>query len=255
MLRSLLFVEFSFINFLYIPILSFFMAGVDEAVEARINKNGKVFEILVDCDNATKYKNSLLTDLSEVVVTRDVFSDSRKSIVVPREELIEAFGTDNLNRIFDEILRNGHINLTTEYRNKLKERVENQVVDFIVRNSSDPKTGMPHPPLRIKNAMEQIKLRIDIFKNPEIQAKEIVEELRSIIPISMKRLRFHINIPAHFAGKAFNALRKVGEVQSQNWEGNGNLTIVVEIPGGLRDELFSQVMELTHGEGNLKQVS
>lgn len=230
------------------------MVSVDDAVEARITKNGQAFTILVDCEKALQYRTGVVTDINEVVLTFDVFKDSKKGLRWDEENLEKAFGTSNLEKVADEIIRNGHVNLTTEYRNKLKEQKTNQIVYIISKRAYDPKTGNPHPPKRIEGAMEQAKVNIDIFKNAEEQAKEIVEKINMIIPISMKELVYAIRIPPTFAAKAFHAFRNIGEIQNQEWQNDGSLLLELKIPAGQKDDLISKANEITRGNVEITQV-
>jgi len=76
----------------------------------------------------------------------------------------KAFETTDPLKIADAILKKGTLQLTTEQRRKMTEDKRKQIVDFISRQAVDPKTNLPHPPLRIENAMEQIRYPIDPHK-------------------------------------------------------------------------------------------
>ena len=52
-----------------------------------------------------------------------------------------------------------------------------QVIDYICHQAVDPKTNLPHPPMRIENAMEQIRYPIDPYKSVEEQARDIIKLL------------------------------------------------------------------------------
>ncbi len=231
------------------------MTSVEDAVEARISKNGENFEILVDCEKALQYRSGVMVNLDEVLVTEDIFTDSSKGLKASQESIENAFGTSNTREVAQIIIKQGHVNLTTEYRQKLKEQKTKRVIDIISSRACDPKTGNPHPAKRIENAMEVAKVSIDIFKNEEDQAKEVVEKIRSILPISMKEFRYEIQIPALFAGRAYHAFRNIGSLVKQEWQSNGSLILEIEIPAGQKEALFSKANELTHGDVEIKQVS
>ncbi|PIN99743.1 ribosome assembly factor SBDS [archaeon CG10_big_fil_rev_8_21_14_0_10_43_11] len=230
------------------------MTNVEQAVEARISKDEQDFEILVDCEKALQYRSGMLANLTDVVIAEEVYSDAKKGLKHTHESLQKAFNTTDFAKIADEIIKHGHINLTTEYRKKLKDQKTKRVIDLIASRACDPKTGNPHPPKRIENAMEQAKVSIDIFKNEEEQAKDVVEKIRSVIPISMKEFIYALTIPAKYAGKAYHAFRNVGTISKQEWQHNGSLYLELTIPGGLKDELISRANELTHGDVEIRQV-
>ncbi len=76
----------------------------------------------------------------------------------------KAFGTTDPLKVADMILKRGTLQLTTEQRRKMVEDKRRQIIDFISRQAVDPKTNLPHPPMRIENAMEQIRYPIDPYK-------------------------------------------------------------------------------------------
>jgi ribosome maturation protein SDO1 len=222
--------------------------------EARITRNGKKFEILVESEAAYEYKRGT-GNITDVLVVEEVFTNARKGERAAEKDLEEAFGTTDIKRIAEEIIRRGTINISTEYRNKLLEQKKKQVIDIIRTKAYNPKDNLPLPPARIENAMEEAKIKIDIFKSAEEQAKEIVEELSKIIPISMKSLTIALQIPARYAGKAYNAFKRYGRITKQEWQSNGSLKIHVQIPAGRKQDLISKANELTHGDLDLTQVS
>ena len=50
----------------------------------------------------------------------------------------------------------------------------------------DPKTQLPHPVQRILLAMEEGKIKIDEFKDEQLQLDEIIKKLQPLLPIKRK---------------------------------------------------------------------
>ena len=55
------------------------MVRVDEAVIARIKKEGKTFEVMVDCDKAIEFREGKIESLEDVLATKEIFSDVKQS--------------------------------------------------------------------------------------------------------------------------------------------------------------------------------
>ena len=66
-----------------------------------------------------------------------------------------------------DAIKNGEIQLTTEYKNKLRDQKRKQIVNLISRNAVDPSNNLPHPPQRIENALNEAKVKIDEFHTAE----------------------------------------------------------------------------------------
>src|SRR6056297_3173079 len=114
---------------------------------ARIKKDGKHFEVLVDLENAMKFRKGE-TDFLEPEIDR-VFKDSKKGEVPPVSMLEEAFGNTDPIEITKEIVKKVEVLLTEVYRDAKKEKKLKRVVDFLSRNAINPQTGNPYTPERI----------------------------------------------------------------------------------------------------------
>ncbi|MBI2674978.1 MAG: ribosome assembly factor SBDS [Candidatus Aenigmarchaeota archaeon] len=229
------------------------MVSVDKAVIARMHRNGKDFEVLVDPDLALEFRKGREMGIERVLAIQEVFRDSKKGERVSSNELKAAFGTDSILKVSEEIIRHGEVQLTTEQRRKMIEEKRRQIADIISRQGIDPRTNLPHPPLRILNAMEQIHITIDPFKPAEQQVKDILDKIQPILPIRFETVEIAVRIPAQYAGKASFYMKRLGmkkeEWQPQYWY------CVAEIPAGMQGEIYSKLNELAAGQAEVKVMS
>ena len=140
---------------------------------ARITHDGEHFEILTKPEPALAYKLGKTTSISQILATETIFTDAGKGSKASEEKLQQVFGTTDPIKIAEIIVKKGTLQLTTEQRKKLVEDKRRQIISFISRECIDPKTNLPHPPLRIEQAMKQIHYSIDPSKAVEEQSKEI----------------------------------------------------------------------------------
>ncbi len=229
------------------------MVNVDEAVIARLKKNGKDFEILVDCDKALEFKKGK-GNVDDVVAVDSIFKDVKKGEHAKEHDLQEIFNTTDFKKIAEIIIKEGEIQVTKEHMGKEREEKFKKIVGIIHRNAVDPKTGLPHPPLRIENAMKEAKVNIDDTKTAEQQVENILEKLRPIIPVKFELHELELIIPNKYAGSSYHVLKKYGKLLKENWLGNGDLKVLIEIPGGIQDDFFSELNKVCHGEVESKQV-
>jgi ribosome maturation protein SDO1 len=214
---------------------------------ARISKSGEKFEILVKPDPALEYKMGKQLSISQLLVIDEVYSDAGKGTHASAEKLQKAFGTEDPTAIAEEIMKHGELQLTTDQRRQLVEDKRKQIVAFIARNCIDPRTGTPHPPIRIEQAMNQIKYSIDPFKNADEQAKDVIEELRALLPIKMEQMRVAIKILAEFAPKGYGAVKGYGTISREEWQADGALVAVVEMPAGVYGPFIERLGKVTQG--------
>ena len=136
-----------------------------EVSVVRYTHAGDKFEILVKPDPALEYRLGRRADIASVLVSDDVYSDSGKGTKPPSERLLKAFGTDDVAAAAKAILEGGELSLTTDQRRRMIEEKRRQVVEHIAKTYVDPRTHLPHPPLRIEQAMKEARVPID-FRTP-----------------------------------------------------------------------------------------
>ena len=218
----------------------------------RYSHEGEKFEILVKPDPALDYKLGKKKDLSGVLVSDDVYTDSGKGTKPSSEKLSKAFNTEDQNEIAKIILQKGDLNLTTDQRRKMVEEKKKQIVTFIVKTYVDPKTHLPHPPLRIEQAMKDSRVSIEPQKNVDEQVKDIVEKLRSIIPLKSENLQLEITIPAQYASQSYAVLKSVGSLKNEEWQNNGSLKAILEIPAAARPSVIDRLGSITKGSASVE---
>jgi ribosome maturation protein SDO1 len=222
---------------------------------ARLTRDNEHFEILVKPNKALDYRNGKISAITEVLVAETIYSDANKGTRVAEEKLKKAFGTLDSYKIAEIILKSGTLQLTTEQRRKMVEDKRKQIVDFISRQAVDPKTNLPHPPLRIENAMEQIRYPIDPYKPVEEQAKDIVKLLRPILPLKIEQVSVSVTVPAEYAQRAYGTMKTSGTLKREEWRGDGSWYGVIEMPAGSFASFLNNLGNITKGKGDAKIVS
>lgn len=221
---------------------------------ARLTRDGEHFEILVKPQHALSYRLGKITSISEVLITDTIFTDANKGLRASEDNLQKTFGTLDPTKIVSVILRKGTLQLTTEQRRQMIEDKRKQIISFISRQCVDPRTNLPHPPLRVEQALEQIHHPIDPFKEAEEQAKEIIKLLRPILPLKMEKVSVAINIPPEYASKAYGVVKGFGALKREEWRADGSWSTIVELPAGLYGSFLEKLGEVTRGNLQAKMV-
>jgi ribosome maturation protein SDO1 len=230
------------------------MVSVENAVIARYKHAGSTFEVLVDCNLAIALKNSQEVDMKDVLADEKVFTDSKKGDIASPTALKQVFGIDNPVEVAKEIIKKGEIQLTAEYRNRLKEEKRKQIIATIHRNGVDPRTHAPHPITRIEAAFDEAKVHIDEYKQAEQQVSDIIKKLKVILPIRFETKQIEIVIPGKYTGPSYGILKSFGKMIKEEWQPDGNFVAVIEIPGGLEQEFYDKLNSITHGDNETKVI-
>lgn len=223
-----------------------------EVTVVRYSYEGEKFEILVKPDPALDYKLGKKKDISSVLVSDEIYTDSGKGTKPSAEKLLKAFKTEDPIEIAQKILQKGDLNLTTDQRRKMVDEKKRQLVEFISKTYVDPRSHLPHPPLRIEQAMKDARVSVDPQKNIDEQVKDIVDKLRSIIPLKSENLTLEITIPAQFASQSYAVLKSVGSLKKEEWQNNGSLKAILEIPAGARPNVIDRLGSITKGSATVE---
>ena len=228
------------------------MVTLEDAVIARLEYYGEHFEILVDPDMAADFKRGEAIEVQEILAVEEVFKDANKGDKASEEAMMKAFNTTDILDAAAIIIRKGHVQLTAQQRKEMTEEKRKKIVATITREAINPQTKLPHPARRIEIAMEEAKIHIDPFKSVDEQVNTVLKAIRIKIPIRFERVQVAIKIPGDFSGKVYNVIPEFGKTRKEEWQQDGSWVAIVEIPGGVQDNFYRKLNELTHGQVETK---
>lgn len=225
-----------------------------DAVVIGIQKGHLRFEIFVDPDLAFEFRRGADIPLQDILKSYSVYEDARRGEHATEILVQDSFGSSDIFDIAPEIIKHGEFRLTHEQRQQMTEEKTEAIINDLSKRAMNPQTGHPHPPDRIRQAMEEAKVRVDPFISVDEQVPPIVKALRVVIPISFESVKIKVTIPASFAGKGYNMVATAGVIKTDTWEQDGSWTGLVEIPASKRQELYDELNKLTKGQIRLDLV-
>lgn len=231
------------------------MIPLDKAVVARLESHAERFELLVDPDEASRFKQGEPIDIEDIVAALNIFENAAHGDRASDETLMKVFGTLDFPTIAKRIIEKGEIHLTSDQRRHMIADKRRQVVNFIARNAVNPQTGFPHPPHRIEMAMEEARVNIDPFRHLDELVKDTMKALRPLIPIRFEELRLAVRIPPDYAARAFAEIQTGAVIEKEEWQRDGSWICVVRIPAGIQNEFYTTVNRITKGEGEVKKLN
>ncbi|MBI2448912.1 ribosome assembly factor SBDS [Candidatus Pacearchaeota archaeon] len=210
---------------------------------ARIKKQNKHFEVLVDLDKALKLKDGN-ANVQETLLIDAIFTDHKKGLKAAKSDLEKIFGTDNIYDIASKIIKEGEVQLPTEYKSKEREDKFKQVVDFIVRSTQDARTSRPFTAQQVSNAIHEAGIVID-NRPVNAQIMMIIQKLREIIPLKTESKRLNLKIPPEYTGMAYGLLQDFKE--KEEWMNDGTLVCIINVPSGLIMDFYDKINSISHG--------
>jgi ribosome maturation protein SDO1 len=228
------------------------MVPLEKAVIARLQSHGEKFEVLVEPYLSAKFKEGQKLDISEILASEDIYKDSGKGEKVPDELLEKVFGTTNKKEVAKKIVLTGTVQLTSQQRKEMKEQKRKQIISLIARNTINPQTDTPHPPNRIEKAMEEVRANIDIYKSAEEHIPGIIKDIRKLIPIKFEKRDIAVRIPAEYSTTAYHSVSNYGTIKREEWQSDGSLVLIIEIPSGIETEFYGHLNKITKGNVQTK---
>ncbi len=220
----------------------------------RHQTGGEKFEILVDPDKGLLYKNGEIGEVANVMMADFIFTDAKKGEKASDEKLETTYGTSDAFEVAKIMFEKGTFQLNAQQRKEMVEQKHKKIIYIISRTYVDPKTKIPHPPQRIQNAMEEAKITIDPMIDAEEQVQEIVDSLRSILPMSSENIQIALKIPAEYTGKSYGTVKNYGTIKREEWQNDGSWVAVIELPAAMQMELLDTLGKETQGNVQSKIV-
>ncbi len=251
-----------------------------ENIIGRIEKSGRIFEMLMDPDkawNINKYireeinrrlkegKGKSRLTIQEVLKDPNiplelifqsfiVFEDLKRGKKATDGDMEAIFETTDGKEIAAHILLEGEFHWTKTQREEEIEKKLKKIINIISKNAINPQNKKPHPPERIEKAIEELNIKIHLMKSAEEQVDDIVKQIRTILPIRMEQIEMAIKIPTSFTAKGYNIVAQYAQIKKEEWQSDGSWVSVVNMPAGLQMELIDKLNKLTHGRVQTKLV-
>ncbi len=225
---------------------------------ARLKMHGRNLEIVIEPDEAVEYKTALKSrkekemaevgepDVRDVLRSEEVFHDASKGELASENFIKEVFGTSDIVEIARKILLEGELQLTAEHRKRIMDNKKKRLVELIHRYAVDPTSGYPHPVERIERLLDGSHFRLNQYKKPEDQLDDAMHALKPIVPIKIEKKQIKAKIFKEFAHNVYGRL-KSNKVLKERWNDDGSLTMIFDVPAGIRVEFIDKLNDMTQG--------
>jgi len=221
--------------------------GGNKGQIVRYQSKKNKFEIVCQNGAPLKYRNGK-TSVNNALMADQIFTNVTKGDIANPDVLKDVFGTDNINECCKIILENGEIQYTAQERKAFITEKTREIVYYLTKNYVDPKTKLPHPSVRIEQAMKKAKFVVD----PNIDARNQAEQL--LKKITGKQLMFakavlltaNLTIKHAHVNQCQNIISKNSTIINQEWTAEGCI-FTLELTQGDMDTLIVALNKPTNG--------
>lgn len=211
----------------------------------RLKRGKTTFEVMVEEGQVAAYREGKVQRQDDVVTAAVVWTNASQGTTASDEQLMSAFETTDIHTCIDTILRTGDAQESAGER-KAKLDGKRQEIIAVIQKTYVAADGKPLPLVRIENALEQIKPRIDVDVDATRQVTAMASKLAAVMPMKKGSggMGGTISVPAKFAGAAASSIRKHATVLREVY--GGSVKYDVEIAN--YDLLMKDLAKVTKGE-------
>lgn len=115
----------------------------------------------------------------------------------------------------------------------------------------DPKTKTPHPVVRIENALDQLKIKIDPDQPLERLLADVTKRLPDVLTIKRQDMDALLSVPHAHMGAVGGLLSRYCQVKSERYTSQGCEMQIALVPGDY-EPLIAELNRVTKGEFQLE---
>jgi len=248
---------------------------------------GEKFYVIVNTEEAIKYKKGEEVDIDSVLEHPYVFSDINKGVLAPTEllrkmvfevaldkiqkKLNRELTAEEKEKLKDEIdkwndekvhyeaskvvLEKGFLKLPESVRDRLIEQKMMEILRYLQKYAVNPATNAPYTPQQLEEAFTKIrarKVKLDPLMDVRNLLPIVVKEIQNVLPIKLEIIVVKVRIPAEYVGPLYGKLTNFGTFKEQQWLEDGSLQATMEIPAGVFLKFNNLLVNSTRGQAKIE---
>lgn len=137
------------------------------------------------------------TDLDEVLQIHNVFFNVSKGQVASKEDLKKCFKTEEQDKVIQEILKKGELQVAEKERSDQLETTWKDIANIVTDNCVNPQTKRPYTVTMIEKAMQDLHLSVNPKRSTKSQALDVIKQLqeKQLLPIQRAQMRLRLTLP------------------------------------------------------------
>ncbi|KAI8975579.1 SBDS protein C-terminal domain-containing protein [Mycotypha africana] len=162
----------------------------------RLRKGGKRFELACYKNKVMEWRSNVETDLDEVLQIHNVFINVSKGQVASKEDLKKCFKTEVVDKVVQEILKKGELQVAEKERSDQLETTWRDIANIVTENCINPQTKRPYTITMIEKAMQDLHLSVNPKRSTKSQALDVIKQLqeKQVLPIQRAQMRIRLTL-------------------------------------------------------------
>jgi ribosome maturation protein SDO1 len=160
-----------------------------------------------------------------------------------------AFEKLSIKEICQFVVEKGELEVSAAERKEALDKKRAEIVTYLHKYYSDPKANKPHPILRLENALDETKFRVDPDHPADKQAQEAAKKIMTILPLKKSIMSGTLSLPHAHLGSGDAVLRKHAKVLGEAYTDAGCDYTIEFLPGDYQN-LLNELGKVTEGDFN-----
>lgn len=126
-----------------------------------------------------------------------MFFNVSKGQVASKEDLKKCFKTEEQDKVIQEILKKGELQVAEKERSDQLETTWKDIANIVTDNCVNPQTKRPYTVTMIEKAMQDLHLSVNPKRSTKSQALEVIKQLqeKQLLPIQRAQMRLRLTLP------------------------------------------------------------
>jgi ribosome maturation protein SDO1 len=131
-----------------------------------------------------------------VLQIHNVFINVSKGQVASKEDLKKCFKTEEQDKVIQEILKKGELQIAEKERTNQLETTWKDIAHIVTDNCVNPQTKRPYTVTMIEKAMQDLHLSVNPKRSTKSQALDVIKQLqeKQLLPIQRAQMRIRITL-------------------------------------------------------------
>jgi len=175
------------------------MSSVSKDQLVRYKKGKYSFEIITKKGSVQLFLEGKL-GWDKVLAVDAIFTNSKKGDIARKSELISVFGSDDINKCAEFMVRQGNAQISASERKEDTQKHKRAVLSYLNKSYTD-QAGLPHPVTRLEIALEESKTRIDPTVSVNKIAEEFIKKMMGKLVFKKGGEDYTLSVPKEYAKK------------------------------------------------------
>jgi ribosome maturation protein SDO1 len=187
-----------------------------QLVRYKLNKH--TFEVITAPTLALKFQTQKITWTDNILESDIIFKNYAKGLKAADKDLKDAFG-EALSKLdmLKLIVQKGDIQVSADERKEAHEAKVAEILQHIIKNYVEPATGLPHPRVRLEQALEAAKFRVDPEASAAKQAQDLIRALEGKLAFSRSEKEAELSVDIKYVGSVSGIVHSKCNVKSERY--------------------------------------